>query len=344
MRVAIHVVEHYNSFSIKWIEYCKKNNIDYIVVDCFASNIIQVLRAENITHLLIHFLQVWKDLLAARSVIYSAGLMGIKTFPNFNTCWHFDDKISQKYLMESLSLQFVNTQVFYNKQNAKKWCNESSNFPIVAKLRRGSGSNSVRLIKNKSQFNRYVNRMFSSGILPLTNQMSDLTKRLISIKKWGDILEYGNRLKSRVMQALRFKQIIPKEFGYVYVQDFIPGNSFDIRVIVIGSRAFGIKRMVRKNDFRASGSGNIIYDHDQIDVACVKRSFDAARKLEVQAVAIDYIFNYLNEPLITEISYGFTPRAYDKCEGFWDTELNFHPGTSILEFCIIEDLLEGDIC
>jgi glutathione synthase/RimK-type ligase-like ATP-grasp enzyme len=50
------------------------------------------------------------------------------------------------------------------------------------------------------------------------------------------------------------------EKNYVYFQDFIPQNDFDIRIIVIGKRAFAIKRMVRKGDFRASGSGNIKYD------------------------------------------------------------------------------------
>ena len=37
-----------------------------------------------------------------------------------------------------------------------------------------------------------------------------------------------------------------------------------VRVIVINDKAFAIKRMVRKNDFRASGSGIIEYDKENL--------------------------------------------------------------------------------
>ena len=52
--------------------------------------------------------------------------------------------------------------------------------------------------------------------------------------------------------------------GYAYFQDFIPDNDSDIRVIIIGDKAFGIKRMTRNNDFRASGSGLISYEIEDI--------------------------------------------------------------------------------
>lgn len=37
-------------------------------------------------------------------------------------------------------------------------------------------------------------------------------------------------------------------------------------------------------------------------------------------------------PLIVEISYGFIAKVYDKCEGYWDKELNWHKGENF-DFC-----------
>lgn len=44
--------------------------------------------------------------------------------------------------------------------------------------------------------------------------------------------------------------------GYIYFQDFIPNNNYDTRVKVIGNRCAALRRYNRKNDFRASGSGD----------------------------------------------------------------------------------------
>lgn len=73
-------------------------------------------------------------------------------------------------------------------------------------------------------------------------------------------------------------------------QDFIPNNDHDIRVIVIGDKAFAIKRMVRKNDFRASGSGNILYDKLQFNVESFRLAFEINNKLHSQCTAMDFIY------------------------------------------------------
>src|SRR5690606_9843799 len=71
-----------------------------------------------------------------------------------------------------------------------------------------------------------------------------------------------------------------KERGYVYFQEFVGGNDSDIRVVVIGGRAFAIRRMVRKNDFRASGSGRILYDPAIIPLSAVAMAFELAGRME----------------------------------------------------------------
>src|SRR5690606_29697488 len=131
------------------------------------------------------------------------------------------------------------------------------------------------------------------------------------------------------------------EKDYVYFQEFIPNNTFDIRVIVIGGRAFALKRMVRENDFRASGSGHIIYDKGQIDERCVKLAFEVNKKLKSQSVAYDFIFDETNSPLIVEISYAFATKVYDQCPGYWDENLRWYDGTFNPQEWMIKDLISS---
>jgi glutathione synthase/RimK-type ligase-like ATP-grasp enzyme len=339
MKVAIHKPDYLNSFSHKWIEYCQNNNIDYIIVDCLDTDIIRILKKNQATHLLWHFSQYWHDLLTARNILYSAEMMGLYVYPNKFTSWHFDDKISQKYLLESMDIELVNSYVFYSQNVAIKWIVNSNKFPIVAKLRRGSGATTVILLKTRKQAISYCKRMFTIGNSPISGITHDLSKRINSLKNIPDYLNIIKKIARRLKNNLLGIYEYPKEQGYFYFQEFIENNTFDIRIIIIGNKAYGIKRLVRKNDFRASGSGNIVYDISQINIKCVEKGFIIADKLKTQSLAIDFVFDEKNNPLVIEVSYGFIPRPYDHCEGYWDKNLIFNKGSNNLEFNIIEDLL-----
>ncbi|WP_093883126.1 hypothetical protein [Syntrophus gentianae] len=132
-----------------------------------------------------------------------------------------------------------------------------------------------------------------------------------------------------------------RDKGYVYFQDFIPENTHDIRVIVIGKRAFAIKRMIRENDFRASGSGKIIYGHEEINLECISTAFYLAGKLQMQSVAFDFIFTNENQPLLVEISYAFVNKGYLQCPGYWTSDIEWHEGKFSPEYFMIEDFVKS---
>jgi glutathione synthase/RimK-type ligase-like ATP-grasp enzyme len=119
------------------------------------------------------------------------------------------------------------------------------------------------------------------------------------------------------------ERMLGREKGYAYFQDFIPNNNTDTRIIIIGDKAFAIIRGVRKGDFRASGSGVISYNHKEVDLNCVKIAFGVAQKLKTQCLTFDFV-HLTNNPLIVEISYGFSPKGYLDCPGYWDLNLDFH--------------------
>ena len=98
MIIAIH--NRPGSFSDRWIEYCKKNNIDYKLVNAYDDNVIEQVRGCD-AFMWHHHHTNSRDVLFAKQLLYSLQMSGIKVFPDFNTGWHFDDKVGQKYMLEA---------------------------------------------------------------------------------------------------------------------------------------------------------------------------------------------------------------------------------------------------
>jgi glutathione synthase/RimK-type ligase-like ATP-grasp enzyme len=321
MKIAIHHTK--GSFSERWIKYCDEQNIAYKLVNCFDSNIVQQL--EDCDALMWHHSHdSFRDGLVAHPLLFSLQFSGKKIFPDFNTAWHFDDKIAQKYLFESLNIPYINTYVFYNKEEALQWF-EKTTYPKVFKLRGGAGSSNVKLIRNENQAKKIVNKAFGSGFKAFDgiDYFKDTFKKY-RIGKESKL----NLLKAfaHIFISTAYGKMKGNEKGYVYVQDFLPNKDSDIRIVVIAEKAYGIKRLVRQNDFRASGSGKILYEAENIPLPLVKIAFDAAEKLKSQCAAFDFIYNEQGIPLIVEVSYGFSIKGYDTFVGHWDKQLNYYPG------------------
>ena len=338
MKIAIH--HRKGSFSDRWIAYCEQNNIEYKIVNAYANDIIY--QVEGCNCFMWHFHQAdYRDMQFAKSLVLSLEARGVKCFPNSQTCWHFDDKVAQKYLLESIGAPLVSSYVFYTKENAVTWA-ENTYFPKVFKLKGGAGSANVKLAKTKKEAIKLINQCFGEGF-PQYRWQDQF---------WESYNKYKEK-KNTIRDVLRpikyafkkhptsFSHYHQNEVGYAYFQDFIPNNAFDIRVCVVDNKAFALKRLTRNGDFRASGSGNIVYDKSQIDERCVRIAFSVNQKLKSQSIAYDFIFDENNQPLIVEICYGFALKAYDICEGYWSKDMQWHEGTHF-DFCgwMIEELIK----
>ena len=141
------------------------------------------------------------------------------------------------------------------------------------------------------------------------------------------------------ISPIEYYKFRTKEIGYVYFQDFIPNNNSDIRVFVVGNRCIAVRRMNRENDFRASGSGIIIYDKEQIDETCIKLAFKTNKRLQMQSVAFDFLRNPNGEWVISEISYCRDNKNHGHA-GYWTDDLQWHECNNI-DICdwIIEDVI-----
>jgi glutathione synthase/RimK-type ligase-like ATP-grasp enzyme len=335
IRLAIH--HRQNSFSDRWIAYCNDHAIPYKLVNCLKSDIIEQLGACDA------LLWNWhhgdpREQLSACHVIMAAEAMGITVFPSTNTCWHFDDKIAQKYLLEAIRAPFARTYVFYDLKETLGWIEQAS-FPKVFKLRRGAGSSNVRLVHSADQARALAKRAFAGGFRSIPSYGWDARKRFRAARQRGDLLNVIKRIPQSLATIRATNRMMGPEKGYAYFQDFIPNNSFDTRVTVIGDRAFGYTRNVRPGDFRASGSGDVVYDTQKIHKNCVEIAFEVTRKVGSQSMAFDFVLIENNQPRIVEVSYCYIAKLVYSCPGHWDVKLNWHEGHVWPQDAILVDLL-----
>ena len=333
MKIAIEY--HPGTFAERFAKYCGTHGIDYKLVDCQSSDIVKQL--EDCDALMWHWPHAnHTHELFARQLTYALEHAGKTVFPNSSTCWHFDDKIGQKYMLEAHGLPLVPSWVFYNRERALEWIGRAE-FPLVFKLKGGAGSQNVQLIRSRAQAKRLVEKMFSGGVLAV-----DLFRTARDrFDAWrhhrGGLRIVLSTFKAWLSSLFRHRD---REYGYVYFQKFVPDNQFDIRCIVIGDKAFEIKRICREGDFRASGSGKIVYSRRELNEECVKISFAAAEKLGTQSLALDFVFDN-GKPFIVEVSYGFAMHGYDKCEGYWDRNMTWHHGAFIPQDWMVEEVVAG---
>lgn len=337
MLIAIH--HRPGSFSEKWIEYCRNHDVHYKIVNCYSTDIVEQLRGCD--GLMWHWAHHdYKASLFARQLTYSLEAMGKKVFPSAANAWHYDDKVGQKYLLESISAPLVPSYVFYRKQEAMNWA-ASTTYPKVFKLRGGAGAENVRIARSRTEAERYIKKSFGRGY-KVKSRLNFVKERVWHFKRDKSIKSFANIGKgfARLVLPTEVEKNFPPERNYAYFQDFVPNNDSDIRVIVIGRRAFAIKRMVRKGDFRASGSGEIIYDPKKIPQECLKIAFEVSSKITTQSLAYDFVFDS-GQPLVVEISYAFSREGYFACPGHWTDQLEWVDGSFSPEYFMIEDFIEG---
>lgn len=273
---------------------------------------------------IMRFNQHDSDLQQARDLIPVIELVhGITCFPNMNTCWHYDDKIKQYNLLRHLGFPITKCWIFYNKKTALDWVSQAK-YPIVFKLRGGAGSQNVILVKKYKWACKLVERMFGKGIIPEGFVNPEMI-RFKHFNIYNELHHYiGNLYRwSKSLDVSPYWQI---HKNYVLFQKYLDDNKYDTRVTIIGNRAFAFRRMVRDDDFRASGSGRIDYDSTKIDLRCIDIAFQVSKRMGFQSMAYDFIKNEEGEPEFCEISYTYVSKAVYNCPGYWDDSLNWHNG------------------
>lgn len=328
------------SYSEKFKEILIKNNIPFILIDPNSDSLLDEIK--GCSHLLFRHSQGDTDIIIYDIIFNIANnIFHIKCFPNFETFWQYENKIKEYYLLKSNGFPIIDSHIFWNYDKADTFLKDTQ-FPIIAKLPKGAASSNVVIVNSVKDGKKIINQIFNKGV---KNRGLNSRSNLTSLPKAG-IYKFGRALlKSNLIKLgiLKNKAEYPEwqiQKDTILFQKYLPNNPFDTRVTVIGNRALAFRRYVRKNDFRASGSGNFSTDPDIIDTRCLEIAFSISKKLNFKTMAYDFIYDEDRIPFISEISYCFVDWIVQSCPGFWDEKLSWHSGQNWPQYYQLSDFLQ----
>lgn len=338
MRVGIHKDPYGRicEFSRVYEAILTHNNIDLVWLDASRADFWELVAGLDL--FILRWYQIDDHHQLAQTIIpIIERQMGIPCFPNMATCWHYDDKIRQYYLLSQAGIPVGKNWIFWDKRQALAWADTAS-MPVVFKLKGGASANNVILVESRAKARSLISRMFGPGIrsghIP---DKSDIRFKHFDFKK--SIRLWGGNLR----RFLRDEDISPYwavHKNYALFQEFLPGNAYDIRIVIIGERAYGFRRFNRKNDFRASGSGRIDFNPALVDPAAIRLAFQISGRFGFQSMSYDILYDQTRTPLIIEMSYTYIPDVLTKCPGYWDAELNWHAGHYWPQYFHLVDMLK----
>lgn len=257
----------------------------------------------------------------------------------------FEDKVAQYYELSSANIPIAKTEVFWTEELALNYC-ESATYPMVLKLANGYQSSNVILLDDYLSAVHYIKILFNSGTLSLGYKPATPFRNFLRRSR-----QALNLLSGRYPYAPNAESDL--QYGYLYLQEFLPNNQFDTRVTVIGNHAFAFRRFNREGDFRASGSGKIDFNNEGIDLAAIYLAFDVAKKLKISMAAVD-ILTYDDENIVCETNMSFAAWAIRQCPGHWvksignnnEPILNYSEGRVDPEKIIFANFINSitDIC
>lgn len=343
LRIAIYkndkIFQHSGTWTNSWIEYCKKNDVSFEILDCYQSNIIEKLR--NFDCLIWHIGNyVLQDMMFGRSILYSAKNMGLRTFPDYNTAWHFDDKIAETYLLQTIDAPIPNSWMFYLLEDCIDWLEKESKYPLIAKLKCGSGSNNVKLLKTKYEAINYAKHMFKNGYKTHPSILFKSKSLFLSSTSW-DIMKSRIKRIPEFLHTLSHAKMFPREKGYVFFQEYIPNDGYDLKIVVIGDKLSFIGRNIRKGDFRASGGGSLFFEKSLITQNIISSAFSTSDKLGFQCMGYDYVVDKKSGTgKIIEISYGFSHTALLLAGGYFDRSGVWYDKPLNAPFEVIKNMIQ----
>lgn len=205
-------------------------------------------------------------------------------------------------------------------------------YPVVYKRPDGAGGSTVSLLKNEKDKARVFMKDFAPG----------LRRRLIVLQR-----RFKLSASEFALYHYRHKGLRP----YV-CQAFIENLNCDYKVLVFADRYFVLKRYVRKNDFRASGSGNFDFaaEAPQEVLQFAAQVFD---RMDVPFISLDIALSANGCHLIEYQALNFGPTTltkskfhYKRAGGQWTkvdgaANLNENFARALVEY--IERYMKGPV-
>lgn len=258
-------VDGYVNPKASWLRYerfCKHNSIPYDFYDITKSDWLE--QAKNFDIFVCHTDgdPYYQEMIESKIYVLEK-ILGKHCFPSYHEVWQYEDKIRAHYLYECYKIPAIPTYVTNNEQEAYSII-ENIEYPFISKTKIGASSSGVKKINTIQEAKKDIKNIFSS-------------------------------------KGARTQFLFQNQKNYYYIQKFIDDATYDLRIILVGDKAFGYYRYPDAGDYRASGSSNI--EKKEIPFEALKLAVEVRNKLRSRQMGVDLLFSEkLNQYFVIETS------------------------------------------
>jgi len=259
----------------KWTKYCRfleHNSFEYEIYNIHAHDWIE--RAKEFDIILGFFRsEFWHLQEMQEKYFFLETYLGKTTYPSSGHANLYENKKLEAYIAASHNLPFANAYVSYDKEDALHLVG-TLKYPFISKIVPASGSMGVEMVDNPTQARKIVEQAFSRN---------------------------GRRT---FYNSFRQK-------NYIYFQEYIPNDGYDVRAIVVGDKwGFGYYRKVLDGDFRASGMDMV--EKRELPEESLKIARQVNDIVKSPMLAVDMVYGLDGQYHIIEFSPTFLMRQPDQ--------------------------------
>ncbi|WP_138433364.1 ATP-grasp domain-containing protein [Winogradskyella algicola] len=208
-------------------------------------------------------------------IVLGLELIGANVIPGYKYLRAHHNKMFMEIIRDVApipEIKNIKSNYFGTFEDFKKSA-DSFSYPLVLKSAFGATSKAVTLISNKKEALKKIKSYSNSKSF------------------WYDLKDYIRAIKHKgYKRESRYR----RKF---IVQNLISGMDRDYKILVFGDKYYVLERRVKKNDFRASGSGLINYTKD-IPAGMLDYAHDFFEKQNLPFFAMDVAFDKQNFSLI----------------------------------------------
>jgi glutathione synthase/RimK-type ligase-like ATP-grasp enzyme len=202
-------------------------------------------------------------------IIFNFEQRGFLILPSFAHLKAHNNKVAMELLRDRSGLDSIKTIHSMTFGTLEELISSSENisFPVVIKPASGAMSKGV-------------------------SKAETIDEMIAKAKKISRSFNLRHDTKE-LLRKLKYRSTYKKESFFrskFIIQNFIPGLENDWKILVYGNKCYVLYRGNRKNDFRASGSGNFVFRED-LPVGLLDYAFSIKEHFNVPHISLDIGFD-----------------------------------------------------
>jgi len=210
------IIEDVTQYHKYYIAACRDMKISYRVLSILRSDWVEVFRESGCDAYL-----AWPTIMptsAKEAFDYRLNIlekeMGATVYPIWKECWLTEHKPRLRDWLQANDIPHPKTWVFYDKQQALKFAQNTA-FPVVVKTATGASASGISIVHNQKQLAKAIRLAFGRGLRPKSYAPND------------------------------------RQWGYVYIQKYYP-NVKEWRMVRLGDSYFGYRKELGKSGMHSA--------------------------------------------------------------------------------------------